>query len=282
MPAGLSNVIAIAAGGSNSVALKSDKTIVIWGDNSSGQTNIPGGVSNVVAISAGGAHIMALRNDGTLFVWGWNGNGQTNVPSSLASVSAISAGAFHSLATINVGPVTFLSQPISQSIYGTTDATFSTAVLGTPPLSYQWRRDGSEIAGATNASFTLTNTAATQSGNYQVVVSNSFGGVTSTVAVLTVNDPAPVFTIQPTNAGVLQKSNLTLSASVAGLPPLAYQWYFNGSGIGGATNLTFSRTNMQVSDGGNYSLSASNSFGGRDQFHLVRDSHRSRPSVERN
>ena len=63
MPAGLSNVVAIGAGESHSLALKRDGTLLAWGDNSFGQTNVPTGLSNVLAIAAGpGAnHSMALK-----------------------------------------------------------------------------------------------------------------------------------------------------------------------------------------------------------------------------
>ncbi len=54
IPAGLSGVTAIPAGYVHSLALKSDGTVVGWGDNSAGQLNIPAGLSGVTAISAGG------------------------------------------------------------------------------------------------------------------------------------------------------------------------------------------------------------------------------------
>ncbi|MBI3852983.1 MAG: hypothetical protein HY298_22245 [Verrucomicrobia bacterium] len=65
-PAGLSNIVAIAAGGASganyghNLALKSDGKVVGWGDNVFGQTNVPAGLSNVVAIAAGGNHSLAI------------------------------------------------------------------------------------------------------------------------------------------------------------------------------------------------------------------------------
>jgi len=50
----LSNIVSIATGGDHNLALRSDGTVVAWGDNRSGQTNVPPGLSNVVAIAAGG------------------------------------------------------------------------------------------------------------------------------------------------------------------------------------------------------------------------------------
>ena len=80
--------------------LKSNGTIVAWGYNNYGQTNVPAGLSNVVAIAAGGDHSLALKSDGTVVAWGAGAKldlstgadyGQAMVPS-LSGVSAIAAG----------------------------------------------------------------------------------------------------------------------------------------------------------------------------------------------
>ena len=109
-PAGLTNVVAIAAGFGNDIALKADGTVVTWGDNQYGQTNVPSGLSNVVAVSAGDGHYLALKEDGTVVGWGWNDYGQaTGVPHGspgavtilgrpLTNVVAIAAGDAFSLA----------------------------------------------------------------------------------------------------------------------------------------------------------------------------------------
>ena len=73
-------MVAIAAGDDYSLALKADGTVVGWGANNTGQTNIPAGLSNVVAIAAGCNHSLALKADGTVVGWGDNGTGQTIIP----------------------------------------------------------------------------------------------------------------------------------------------------------------------------------------------------------
>ncbi len=98
VPAGLSNVTAIAAGYYHSLALRSDGKVVAWGHNSDGQTNVAPGLSNVVALSAGCYHNLALRNDGTVVAWGRNSSGETNVPPGLSNVVSVAAGCSHSLA----------------------------------------------------------------------------------------------------------------------------------------------------------------------------------------
>jgi alpha-tubulin suppressor-like RCC1 family protein len=94
----LTNVIAVAAGYLHSAALLSNGTVVAWGDNSFGQTNIPAGLSNVVAIAAGDFHTFALRANGTVVGWGDNTYGQINVPSNLTAVASIASGNYHGLA----------------------------------------------------------------------------------------------------------------------------------------------------------------------------------------
>lgn len=93
VPAGLTNVVAIAAGGGQSLALKNDGTLVAWGvPYTPSITNIPAGLSNIVAIACGDAHNLVLRADGTVYAWGANYSDQTNIPSNLTNVVAIVAG----------------------------------------------------------------------------------------------------------------------------------------------------------------------------------------------
>jgi alpha-tubulin suppressor-like RCC1 family protein len=85
---GLTNVLAISAGGHLSVALKSDGTVWAWGSGQNGQVGDGGspadrltpvqvsGLTNVLAISAGLDHALALKNNGTVWAWGYNGFGQ--------------------------------------------------------------------------------------------------------------------------------------------------------------------------------------------------------------
>ena len=70
-PSSLSNVVSISAGSFHIAALKEDGTVVAWGANSYGESQVPTGLSNVVAIAAGFAHTVALRADGTVALWGF-------------------------------------------------------------------------------------------------------------------------------------------------------------------------------------------------------------------
>jgi hypothetical protein len=106
VPGDLSNVVAIAAGDGQNLALKSDGSLVAWGAPSNAQlTNVPPGLSNIVAIAAGDSHNLVLRADGTIYAWGSNFSGQTNVPAGLSNVVAIAAGNTGILAVKSDGTV---------------------------------------------------------------------------------------------------------------------------------------------------------------------------------
>ncbi|MGD0650215.1 MAG: fibronectin type III domain-containing protein [Verrucomicrobiia bacterium] len=100
-PAGLTGVVAIAAGYYSGMALKSDGTVVCWGNIASP----PAGLSGVVAIAAGGYHGLALKSDGTVVAWGYNAYGQATPPAGLTGVVGIDAGIDHSLALKSDGTV---------------------------------------------------------------------------------------------------------------------------------------------------------------------------------
>ena len=77
-----------------------------------------------------------------------------------------------------------LTQPQSQSQLPGLNSTFTVALGGTPPLSYQWRFNDNDIPGATDSSFTITNVQATNLGSYSVLVTNVAGLTTSSNADL--------------------------------------------------------------------------------------------------
>jgi Regulator of chromosome condensation (RCC1) repeat len=96
----------VDAGTYHSLALKSDGTVVAWGNNSLGQLNVPAGLTGVVDIAAGSGHSLALKGDGTVVAWGNNFDGQSNVPAGLTNVVDVDAGDFHSLALKQVPDTT--------------------------------------------------------------------------------------------------------------------------------------------------------------------------------
>jgi WD40 repeat protein len=81
---------------------------------------------------------------------------------------------------------TITSQPSASSVAVGSAASFSIVAGGTAPLSYQWRKDGVAISGATSSTYTIASTKTSDAGSYTVVVTNSAGSVTSNSTVLTV------------------------------------------------------------------------------------------------
>jgi uncharacterized repeat protein (TIGR03803 family) len=97
--------------------------------------------------------------------------------------------------TVKVFPPSIGVQPSSQSVMVGSGASFSASVSGTPPFSYQWRYNGTNLLNATNAAYVIQAVAATNTGTYSVVVTNSAGSVTSSNALLTVIVP-PTLALQ--------------------------------------------------------------------------------------
>jgi len=111
--------------------------------------------------------------------------------------------------------------PASVTVTAGQAATFSVSASGVSPLSYQWRRDGVDIASATSASYTIASTALTDNGaRFRCVVSNASGSATSNEATLTVtsNQP-PVAAITTPVAGTLYRGGQTISYAGTGTDP---------------------------------------------------------------
>ncbi len=229
VPFGLFDVVAIAAGASHSLALKADGSVVAWGNNGQGQCDVPAGLGRVVAISAGYDHSVALRADGTVVGWGGDNYGQSDVPAGLGDVVAISAGDSQTIVLKSDGqleswgysknlipadlpPITglgdhggfaipgdaaphFTIQPWDRSVEEGSNVTMSAKAVGAQPISYQWRFQGVDIAGATRDTFTLPSVGITNSGVYTLALANAFGTTVSravTVQVSPKHNHAPL------------------------------------------------------------------------------------------
>jgi hypothetical protein len=132
-------------------------------------------------------------------------------------------------------------------------ATFSVVATGTAPITYQWRKNGVAITGATTPSYTTPATTLADTGAvFVVVLTNSGGTVTSNPATLTVQASvvAPTLITQPASLTVAVGQTATFSVTASGTAPLTYQWSKNGSAITGATGASYTTPATVTSDSG--------------------------------
>lgn len=157
-----------------------------------------------------------------------------------------------------------VTQPQGLTVLPGQSTSFNVVAGGSAPFTYQWYYNtNTSLAGATSDTLTLTNIQPAAAGTYSVVVSNFVGVTNSSFAVLSVNtNPvAPAFTSPPGSLVVLTGNNASFNAIVVGTLPVYYQWNYNGTPILGATSLTLSLMNVQLTNSGSYTLTASNSAG---------------------
>jgi Leucine-rich repeat (LRR) protein len=152
------------------------------------------------------------------------------------------------------------AQPQSQMLAVGATGVLSVTATGYGVLGYQWRFNGTNIAGAGNSGLTLNNVQPTNAGSYTVVVTNSLAAVTSAPAVLTVLG-SPFITGQPVSRTNECSSVATFALTAGGSAPLGYQWYFNGSAISGATGTSLSVSNVHSTDQGTYGVVVTNAVG---------------------
>lgn len=157
--------------------------------------------------------------------------------------------------TVNPNTVNISSQPQSLTVCEGQTATFNASVTGTV-TSYQWYKNGNPISGATTNSLVINNVQTSDQGNYTLEITTTCGSVTTNPATLTVN-PNTAITQQPQFSGNLCIGNsFTLSVTAVGAS--SYQWYLNGNSISGATAATYTVTNAQTSNSGNYTVEVIN------------------------
>ncbi len=169
--------------------------------------------------------------------------------------SVTSAGAKLTARAAPAGP-TIVSQPESLAVVAGEPVRFAVAAQGASPLSYQWRKNGVNIAGATAASYTIAAAIAADCGAaFSVVVTDDAGSVASNRATLTVTPDvgAPVILRNPARVRILAEQTGTFSVMAWSESPMTYQWQkgrFTGNmaDIPGATNPTYTTPPATLDD----------------------------------
>jgi alpha-tubulin suppressor-like RCC1 family protein len=167
-------------------------------------------------------------------------------------------------------PPVIFSQPTNQVVLTNSTVVFAVIAGGSQPLNYQWYSnsvplsDNGHFNSSSTSSLTISNVQPLDAAGYAVVITNSFGSITSSMASLIIVSVPTTITLQPQSQTAIAGTNIIFTAAAAGDAPLNYQWYFNGNPLtddgriigSGSTNLSIS--NVQISDAGNYTLTVSN------------------------
>jgi len=232
--------------------------------------NVQAGGSAGFSVSATGFGTLRYR-------WMFNGEtiaGATNTSFSLTNAQVSNAGNYavavsNTLSVVTSAPAVLsistppviTNAPQSQTVIVGSSVIFSVGASGTAPLSFQWRKGGVALNGQTAAGFALPNVTTNDAGNYDVVVTNLVGAVTSAPpAVLTVNVP-PFITLAPQSQSTTVGSNVNLSVIASGTLPLSYQWRKVGIPLAGQTSSTLSLLNVTTGDAANYDVVVTNVAG---------------------
>jgi len=105
IPNDLSDIVDFAINSLNTIGLRSNGQVSVWGYSGSTFSNVPPDLTNVVAVAAGQDYFLTLKSDGSIVAWGGNSYGQTNVPLGLTNVISIDAFDLNSLALTSEGKV---------------------------------------------------------------------------------------------------------------------------------------------------------------------------------
>ena len=132
-----------------------------------------------------------------------------------------------------------------------TNASFTVAGSGTGPLTYQWRKNGIELPGETNATLELFDVRVPDSGDYSALVANAAGAVASVVANLEVFQRVRVLT-HPQSRAVATNTSVSFTVSGEGTGALRYQWRYMGEDMAGETNSTLMLSGVQLDNSGDY------------------------------
>ena len=266
-------------GGSAAPAPAPTATAPVVSGQPAGQTVVAG---------ANASFSVTATGNGTLsYQWRKNGtavSGATSATLSLTAVTAANEGAYECVVTNSLGSSTemaisagatlsvntapaILGQPANQAAPAGAGVTFTVVADGNGTLSYQWKKAGVDIVGATSASYSIPAISAGDVASYTCVVTNTLGATTTTTttAAATVSISAaatPVITAQPVAATIAQGGDASFSVTATGSGTLSYQWFKDGVALGGSTSSSLSLTGLVLTDAASYSCLITNSLSG--------------------
>jgi hypothetical protein len=239
----------------------------------------PLGGLTTVNVSSGGSTTLSVTAVGVgPFTYQWRKNAVNISGATLASFVAwagtvegsasydvVITGPVSSLASNAVRittciPVVITQQPSAVVRAVGQPASFSVVATGTAPLSYQWMKNGVNIAGATGSSYSIPSTVTADAASYSVKVTGPVGAATSSSVALTLH-VAPAVSTQPLNAYKALGQSASFSVVASGSGPFTYQWSKDGNPISGANTSTYLIGVVGNTDVGRYSVSVANAVG---------------------
>ena len=236
-----------------------------------------------LSVVAGKTATFSVVAAGSSLTYQWKKNGAdisgaTSSTYAIPATTSADSGDYSVVVTNSAGTVTsaaasltvtaqavapsITGQPFAKTVTAGQTATFSVEATGTSPLRYQWKKNGTNIDGATTSSYTTPATSMDDNGaEYSVEVSNDVGNASSSVGILTVTTK-PAITTQPAAQTVIAGQTATFTVEAAGTPTLRYQWKKGGTNIEGATGSSYTTPATQLADSGaEYSVEVSNDVG---------------------
>ena len=154
---------------------------------------------------------------------------------------------------IILSPPVITQQPQPIVTASGTNVSFTVGASGTGPFTYQWRKNGVELAGKTNATLDLFDVRIPDSGDYSVLVANAAGAVASAVANLEVYQRVRILA-HPQSRTVNTNTAVSFSVTAEGTGNLRYQWRYFGQDMQGQTNQSLNISSVQLDDSGDYSV----------------------------
>ncbi|HVU32134.1 MAG TPA: immunoglobulin domain-containing protein [Opitutaceae bacterium] len=256
-------------------------------------SEIPAALVQTTTTSNVTLKVVATGSPAPTYQWSKDGvaiSGATNSTLTLTSVTSANQGnysvvvssgplTFTSAATLvqvfaqgtPVPSVTLLTQPADRTVNAGQSTTFTVEASSTGTLSYQWKKNGVAIPGATSATYTISSAQTADAATYAVDVSDGTSTATTSGASLLVQGSSapvlPSITTQPQSQTVNLGTAVTLKVVATGSPLPTYQWEKNGTAvtngttIAGAMTDTLTISNASTSDQAAYTVVVTNAAG---------------------
>ncbi len=163
--------------------------------------------------------------------------------------------------------ITITQQPSPQTACVGGSASFSVTQSGAPTPTFQWRKNGVDVFGATNATLTINPVAVSDAGSYDVVISDGCGTATSNAAALTVQVPVSI-SQHPAAQAACAGNTRQFSVVATGTPAPTFQWrknaapIANGGHYSGVTTATLTVSSIAAADIASYDVVVTNACGG--------------------